>query len=61
MTLNHQFINEDDFNQSGLLMNHAYSLKNLHEFIVNGETYRFIKLRNPWGKNRNFSHRLFLF
>jgi hypothetical protein len=39
---------------SGLIMNHAYSLNDIMEFddpFNKGEKVRLLRLRNPWGKS----------
>ncbi len=36
--------------EEGIIPSHAYSLLEAKEKIRNNVTYRFVKLRNPWGK-----------
>ena len=33
----------------GVISGHAYSIISVHEFNLNGENVKLLKLRNPWG------------
>ena len=36
-------------NPEGIISGHAYSVVSTHEFILNEQKVRLLKLRNPWG------------
>ena len=33
----------------GVISGHAYSMISVHEFDLDGENVKLLKLRNPWG------------
>ena len=37
--------------RQGIFEGHAYSVMDAQEHVVDGKTYRLVKLRNPWGNN----------
>jgi len=41
---------EDPANKAGLVPGHAYSLIDVKQGVVGGQTIRLIRLRNPWGR-----------
>lgn len=43
-------IQEEDYYRMGLEPNHAYSVLDVETLHLEGQVYRLVRLRNPWGK-----------